>query len=83
MCLPYYVFMGLVYSIAADVSSKLYESYKQELALKQTILHELAHTSNADLSMVYLSSWLYQPYIEDCGKLQLESLLLETGHRSL
>lgn len=65
----------------AEVSSKLYESYKQELALKQTILQELAHTSNADLSMVYLSSWLYQPYIEDSGKLQLESLLLETGHR--
>ncbi|XP_048047427.1 cyclin-dependent kinase 2-interacting protein [Megalobrama amblycephala] len=67
----------------AEVSSKLYESYKQELALKKTILQELAHTSNADLSMVYLSSWLYQPYIEDSGKLLLESLLLETGHRPL
>ncbi|XP_016101496.1 cyclin-dependent kinase 2-interacting protein isoform X1 [Sinocyclocheilus grahami] len=67
----------------AEVSSKLYESYKQELALKKTILQELAHTANADLSMVYLSSWLYQPYIEDSGKLLLESLLLETGHRPL
>lgn len=67
----------------AEVSSKLYESYKQELALKKTVLQELAHTANADLSMVYLSSWLYQPYIEDSGKLLLESLLLETGHRSL
>lgn len=66
-----------------EVSSKLYESYKQELALKKTILQELAHTANADLSMVYLSSWLYQPYIEDSGKLLLESLLLETGHRPL
>ncbi|CAM4645031.1 unnamed protein product [Leuciscus chuanchicus] len=67
----------------AEVSSKLYESYKQELALKKTILQELAHTSNTDLSMVYLSSWLYQPYIDDSGKLLLESLLLETGHRPL
>lgn len=67
----------------AEVSSQLYESYKQELALKKTILQELAHTANADLSMVYLSSWLYQPYIEDSGKLLLESLLLETGHRPL
>uniref|UniRef100_A0A672RBW4 Cyclin-dependent kinase 2 interacting protein n=1 Tax=Sinocyclocheilus grahami TaxID=75366 RepID=A0A672RBW4_SINGR len=65
-----------------EVSSKLYESYKQELALK-TILRELAHTANADLSMVYLSLWLYQPYIEDSGKLLLGSLLLETGHRPL
>ncbi|XP_072545815.1 cyclin-dependent kinase 2-interacting protein [Salminus brasiliensis] len=67
----------------AEVSSKLYEAYKQELALKRTILQELAHTTNTDLSMVYLSSWLYQPYIEDRTKLLLESLLLETGHRAL
>ncbi|XP_052000910.1 cyclin-dependent kinase 2-interacting protein-like isoform X2 [Xyrauchen texanus] len=67
----------------AEVSSKLYASYKQELALKQTILQELAHTVNTDLTMVYLSSWQYQPYIEESGKLLLESLLLETGHRSL
>ncbi|XP_056624109.1 cyclin-dependent kinase 2-interacting protein isoform X2 [Triplophysa dalaica] len=80
---PAPLFLTWPIQLFADVSSKLYESYKQELALKQTILHELAHTSNADLSMVYLSSWLYQPYIEDSGKLQLESLLLETGHRSL
>uniref|UniRef100_A0A8C2PZQ9 Uncharacterized protein n=1 Tax=Cyprinus carpio TaxID=7962 RepID=A0A8C2PZQ9_CYPCA len=55
----------------------------QELALKKTILQELAHTSNPELSMVYLSSWLYQPYTEDSGQLLLESLLLETGHRPL
>ncbi|KAL6477995.1 hypothetical protein MHYP_G00138300 [Metynnis hypsauchen] len=67
----------------AEVSSRLYEAYKQELALKQTILQELAHTTNTDLSMVYLSSWLYQPYIEDSTKLLLESLLMETGHRTL
>uniref|UniRef100_A0A673LQ83 Cyclin-dependent kinase 2 interacting protein n=1 Tax=Sinocyclocheilus rhinocerous TaxID=307959 RepID=A0A673LQ83_9TELE len=68
-----------------EVSSKLYESYKLELALKKTILRELPHTANADLSMVYLSSWLHQAYIEDSGKLLLEqeSLLLETGHRPL
>ncbi|XP_030643290.1 cyclin-dependent kinase 2-interacting protein [Chanos chanos] len=67
----------------AEVSSKLCDSYKQELALKHTILQELAHTANADLSMVYLSAWLYQPYIDDKGKLLLESLLMETGHRPL
>ncbi|KAL7873410.1 hypothetical protein AOLI_G00124810 [Acnodon oligacanthus] len=66
-----------------EVSSRLYEAYKQELALKHTILQELAHTTNTDLSMVYLSSWLYQPYIEDSTKLLLESLLMETGHRTL
>ncbi|KAG9268125.1 cyclin-dependent kinase 2-interacting protein [Astyanax mexicanus] len=67
----------------AEVSSKLYEAYKQELALKRTILQELAHTTNTHLSMVYLSCWLYQPYVEDNTKLTLESLLMETGHRAL
>jgi len=76
-------FCFFVLFMAAEVSSKLYESYKQELALKKTILQELAHTSNTDLSMVYLSSWLYQPYIDDSVKLLLESLLLETGQRPL
>ncbi|XP_076833638.1 cyclin-dependent kinase 2-interacting protein isoform X2 [Brachyhypopomus gauderio] len=67
----------------AEVSSRLYDAYEQELALKRFILRELAHTTNTDLSMVYLSSWLYQPYIEDSTKLLLESLLMETGHRAL
>ncbi|XP_036398879.1 cyclin-dependent kinase 2-interacting protein [Megalops cyprinoides] len=66
-----------------EVSSKILESYKQELALKETIVQEIAHTSNSDLSMVYLSCWLYQPYIGDSTKLLLESMLLETGHRPL
>lgn len=67
----------------AEVSSKLFESYRQEMSLKRTILQELAHTTNTNLSMVYLSCWLYQPYIEDGTKLLLESLLMETGHRAL
>ncbi|XP_060736038.1 cyclin-dependent kinase 2-interacting protein-like isoform X1 [Tachysurus vachellii] len=67
----------------AEVSSELYEAYKQELALKSTILREVAHTTNSDLCMVYLSCWLYQPYIQDNTKLVLESLLMETGYRAV
>ncbi|XP_060789008.1 cyclin-dependent kinase 2-interacting protein isoform X2 [Neoarius graeffei] len=67
----------------AEVSSELYEAYKQELALKRTILREVAHTTNPDLCMVYLSCWLYQPYIQDNTKLLLESLLMETGYRTV
>lgn len=70
-------------STVAEVSSGLYEAYKQELDLKRTILRELAHTANADLCMVYLSCWLYQPYIQDNTRLLLESLLMETGHRAV
>ncbi|XP_053489022.1 cyclin-dependent kinase 2-interacting protein [Ictalurus furcatus] len=67
----------------AEVSSGLYEAYKQELALKRTILREVAHTTNPDLCMVYLTCWLYQPYIQDNTKLLLESLLMETGFRAV
>ncbi|XP_075782659.1 cyclin-dependent kinase 2-interacting protein isoform X2 [Pelodiscus sinensis] len=66
-----------------EVSFKLSEMYKKELQLKQTIVQEIAHTADQDLMMVYLSSWLYQPYIENSSKLLLESMLLETGHRQV
>ncbi|XP_048341399.1 cyclin-dependent kinase 2-interacting protein [Sphaerodactylus townsendi] len=66
-----------------EASAKLLEMYSRELKLKQTIVQEIAHTTDQDLLMVYLSSWLYQPYIEQSSKVLLESMLLETGHRSL
>ncbi|XP_048830922.1 cyclin-dependent kinase 2-interacting protein isoform X2 [Brienomyrus brachyistius] len=66
-----------------EISSKLFDAYKQELNLKQIVVNEIAHISDPNLSLVFLSSWLYQPYIEDINKVLLESLLLETGHRML
>ncbi|XP_043930470.1 cyclin-dependent kinase 2-interacting protein [Protopterus annectens] len=62
---------------------KLAEMYKKELDLKRTIVREIAHATEQNIMMIYLSSWLYQPYIEDSGRLLLESMLLETGHRPL
>ncbi|NXY81713.1 CINP protein, partial [Alcedo cyanopectus] len=64
-----------------EVSLKLSEMYRKELELKQTIVAEIAHCAEQDLMMVYLSSWLYQPYLENSSKLLLEAMLLETGHR--
>lgn len=64
-----------------EVSLKLSEMYKKELQLKKTIVEEIAHSADQDLMMVYLSSWLYQPYIDNSSKLLLEAMLLETGHR--
>ncbi|XP_026536002.1 cyclin-dependent kinase 2-interacting protein isoform X1 [Notechis scutatus] len=66
-----------------DVSIKLLDMYSQELKLKHTIVEEIAHTADQDLLMVYLSSWLYQPYIDNNNIVLLESMLLETGHRQL
>ncbi|XP_044520557.1 cyclin-dependent kinase 2-interacting protein [Gracilinanus agilis] len=64
------------------VSHKLSEMYKKEILLKRTIVEELAHATNQDLILSYLSMWLYQPYVEN-SKLDVESMLLETGHRAL
>ncbi|XP_048455860.1 cyclin-dependent kinase 2-interacting protein [Rhincodon typus] len=66
-----------------EVSIQLTEMYKQELQLKHVIVQEIAHTSNSDLMKVELSAWLYQPYIEEKARLLIESMLLETGHRTL
>lgn len=66
-----------------EVSHRLSEAYRKELLLKHTIGAELAHTVDRNLSLTYLSMWLHQPYIESDSKLQLESMLLETGHRAL
>ncbi|XP_078090212.1 cyclin-dependent kinase 2-interacting protein isoform X2 [Mustelus asterias] len=66
-----------------EISLQLTEMYKKELQLKRIIVQEIAHTNNSDLMMVELSAWLYQPYIEEKARLLNESMLLETGHRSL
>uniref|UniRef100_A0A7N4NNA6 Cyclin dependent kinase 2 interacting protein n=2 Tax=Metatheria TaxID=9263 RepID=A0A7N4NNA6_SARHA len=56
--------------------------YKKEILLKRIIVEELAHATNQDLILSYLSMWLYQPYVEN-SRLDVESMLLETGHRAL
>ncbi|XP_069806515.1 cyclin-dependent kinase 2-interacting protein [Dendropsophus ebraccatus] len=66
-----------------ETSLKMSEMYKKEITLKKTIVGEIAHTSDQDLLMVYLSCWLYQPYIDNNIRVLLESMLLETGHRAL
>ncbi|XP_068959848.1 cyclin-dependent kinase 2-interacting protein isoform X3 [Petaurus breviceps papuanus] len=65
-----------------EVSHKLSEMYKKEILLKRIIVEELAHATNQDLILSYLSMWLYQPYIEN-SRLEVESMLFETGHRAL
>ncbi|XP_071382503.1 cyclin-dependent kinase 2-interacting protein [Centroberyx affinis] len=66
-----------------EASSRLFDSYSQELRLKRAVLQEVAHTVTSDLCMVYLSCWLQQPFLLPQARLTLEALLLETGHRPL
>lgn len=69
--------------LPVDSCGLLLESLSQEMNLKQLILQEVAHTQDPDLSLVYLSCWLHQPFTCPQTKLNLETLLLETGHRPL
>ncbi|XP_038603250.1 cyclin-dependent kinase 2-interacting protein [Tachyglossus aculeatus] len=64
-----------------EVSLKLSEMYRKELLLKRTVVEAIAHTRARDLMMTYLSIWLHQPYLDESGKVHLESMLYETGHR--
>ncbi|KAB1277736.1 Cyclin-dependent kinase 2-interacting protein [Camelus dromedarius] len=66
-----------------EVSCQLSNMYRRELRLKRTIVEELAHCTDRDLTLSYLSMWLHQPYLEGHSRLLLESMLLETGHRAL
>ncbi|XP_016021487.2 cyclin-dependent kinase 2-interacting protein isoform X2 [Rousettus aegyptiacus] len=66
-----------------EVSRQLSDMYGKELRLKRAIAEELAHSTDHDLTLNYLSLWLHQPYVDGDSKLLLESMLLETGHRAL
>ncbi|XP_037687736.1 cyclin-dependent kinase 2-interacting protein isoform X2 [Choloepus didactylus] len=66
-----------------DVSRRLSDMYRKELLLKRAVVEGLAHAADRDLTLSYLSMWLHQPYVESSSKLQLEGMLLETGHRPL
>lgn len=57
--------------------------FSSELDLKRRILQDLAHCDNPDVNLVYLSLWLHQPHLPVRTSLDLEGLLLETGHRDV
>ena len=51
--------------------------YEKEYELKKTIVENVAHSTNRDLSMVYTVTWLHQPYIEEEKESILQSMLQE------
>lgn len=55
--------------------------FQSELDLKTRIVQDLAHCESPDLVLVYLSLWIHEPLVPVRTRLELEGLLLETGHR--
>ncbi|KAK7880045.1 hypothetical protein WMY93_033290 [Mugilogobius chulae] len=64
-------------------SSSVRSWFRSELDLKSRILQDLAHCESPDLVLVYLSLWIHESQIPVRTRLDLEGLLLETGHRDL
>jgi len=67
--------------IFVEMSEQWLSSYQQELAVKRCLVAEMAHAPSWNMSVVYRSCWLHQPYLHPNGRRDLEALLLETGHR--
>eukprot|EP00057_Strongylocentrotus_purpuratus_P022077 XP_011676551.1 PREDICTED: cyclin-dependent kinase 2-interacting protein [Strongylocentrotus purpuratus] len=64
-----------------QASQHLQDMYQQELEVKKVIVEDVAHHDDRDIMMMYASTWLHQPYIEDDAVVTLESMLTETGFR--
>ncbi|XP_072031363.1 cyclin-dependent kinase 2-interacting protein-like [Amphiura filiformis] len=62
-------------------SMELEDMYCKELKVKRTVVQDIAHQTNRDVLMTYMSTWQHQPYIEDKATTLLESMLHESGHR--
>lgn len=46
------------------------------------VLENIAHSRNKDELMFLAASWCLQPYITKDVNLKLETLLVESGHRT-
>ncbi|XP_061750941.1 cyclin-dependent kinase 2-interacting protein [Nerophis ophidion] len=64
-------------------SGVLLKCFSEELRVKRIVQQEVAHSATPDQSLVYLSCWLHQPKMAAAGRVALEAMLLETGHRAL
>lgn len=53
----------------------------EEFQLKKSIAENIAHCEKKQLLDFYNISWIHQVYVSHAVKLQLESLLVETGQR--
>ena len=73
--------MILCFFFSGDTSQRLFDSYCNELSLKEKLAPEITHCRNRDKLMVYLSLWLHEPLIQDDNNLLLESMLIEAELR--
>ncbi|XP_044740206.1 cyclin-dependent kinase 2-interacting protein-like [Chrysoperla carnea] len=64
-------------------AEKIANVYAEELDLKRTICENIAHSKDEEEATFHAVTWAVQPFIENDVNIALESLLTETGHRSI
>ena len=63
------------------VVSSIKEAYTEELQVKKCIAENVAHCQDRQMLDFHKISWVHQVCVTSAIKLQLESLLVETGQR--
>ncbi|XP_052765871.1 cyclin-dependent kinase 2-interacting protein-like [Mya arenaria] len=66
----------------AEVFEEIETMYSAELQLKRCIAENICFAADRNTLMFYTASWLHQPHVEPSTDINLESLLLETGHKT-
>ncbi|KAL4237948.1 hypothetical protein ACF0H5_002658 [Mactra antiquata] len=64
------------------VFSQISNMYEKEYRMKQFILENICHVNDRNSIMFYSSTWIHEPYIDINISLMLESVLLETNHKT-
>ena len=64
---------------AGEYSQDIFQAYSQELSVKESIIGGMLRQTDRDTLTVYLSCWLYQPYLDSHSSDRLEAMLVECG----
>ncbi|XP_045034005.1 cyclin-dependent kinase 2-interacting protein [Daphnia magna] len=63
------------------VVTAIKDAFNEELQLKKCIAENVAHCQQKQMLDLHKIAWVHQVYVTSATKLQLESLLVETGQR--
>ncbi|KAF7996831.1 hypothetical protein HCN44_002477 [Aphidius gifuensis] len=64
-----------------DAANLIYNSYRQEAIVKQTVLENVAHDHRLEAQMLHRAAWIHEPMIPYDLNKTLESMLIETGYK--
>lgn len=69
------------FSTFVEVAQLVFSSYQQELQLKTYIKEHIAHVRDKNSVAFYFITWVNEAFISEDLAVQLEAMLVETGHR--